>query len=145
MDSTLRRSAPAEIADAARQRSGADADYLEAVRASLARLATPDVRGDDVRGALASVERHADVDPDPPLVSRRLYARVSRTAFRRLTGWDLRYLGAQVTVLGHALVRFGTAMVERAEGLDATTAQLRDEVAALSARLERLEGEIARR
>ena len=111
----------------------------------MARLATPDGRGEDARGALASVEDHADVDPDPPQVSRKLSARVSRTAFRRLTGWDLRYLGSQVTVLGHAVVRFGTAMVERAEGVDETTAQLRAELAALSARLERLEGEIARR
>jgi hypothetical protein len=145
MDSTLRRAAPAQIAGTARQRGGDQAAYLEMVRASLRRLATPELRADDARGALASVEDHAGIDPDPPVVSRRFHARLSRTAFRRLTGWDLRYFGSQVTVLGHAVVRFGTAMVEHTERLEVTTARLDDEVAALSERLERLEGKIGGR
>lgn len=143
MDSTLRRGAPAQITGAARERSGEQADYLAEIRARLARLATPELACADARGALASIERHAGIDPDPPMVSRRLRARVSRTAFRRLTGWDLRYLGAQVTALGHAIVRFGTTMVDHTENLEATTLRLNGEVAALSARLERLEGKIA--
>jgi hypothetical protein len=143
MDSTLRRGAPAQIAGAARQRRGEQADYLAVIRARLARLATPELARADVRGALASIERHAGIDPDPPTVSRRLRARVARTAFRRLTGWDLRYLGAQVTALGHAIVRFGTAMVDHTDDLEATTMRLNGEVAALWARLERLEGKTA--
>jgi hypothetical protein len=145
MDSTLRTAVPAQIAEAAREHSGDQAGYVEVVRASLRRLATPEQRGGDARGALASVERHAAIDPDPPVVSRRFHARLSRTAFRRLTGWDLRFLGSQVTVLGHAVVRFGMTMVERAEALEARADRLDEEVASVSARLERLEGELARR
>jgi hypothetical protein len=144
MDSTLRRAA-AQIAIAVVERGGEHAEYVEVVRASLRRLATPDWDPGDARAALASVERHAGVDADPPVVSRRFHARAARTAFRRLTGWDPRYLGAQVTVLGHAIVRFGTAMVERTERLEAATTGLGDDVAALAARLERLERDVAGR
>jgi hypothetical protein len=145
MESTLPTAAAAQIAEAARDRGGDHAAYVEVVRASLRHLATPELCASDVRGALASVESHAGIDPDPPVVSRRFHARLSRTAFRRLTGWDLRFLGSQVTVLGHAVVRFGTAMVERAEVLEARADRLDDEVASISARLDRLEGKIAGR
>ncbi len=79
MDSTLRRDAPAEIAAAARRRSGEQADYLATVRVLLAPPGhAPEPARADARGALASIESHAGIDPDPPTVSRRLYARVAR-------------------------------------------------------------------
>lgn len=145
MDSTLSRRAAAQTAEAARTRSDEQRAYLDRVRAALARLSTPDIRPGDVRAALAVVESRAGIDPDPPTLSRRFTARLARHAFRRLTGWDLRYLGAQVTVLGYAIVGFGTAVVERTERLEATTGRVDDDVTALAARLERLEQQIAGR
>jgi hypothetical protein len=121
------------------------AAYVDQVRDALAGLAAPATRPGDVRGALASVESHAAIDPDPPTMSRRLHARLARHAFRRLTGWDPRYLGAQVTVLGQSIVRLGTAITARTERLEAESAHLAGEVASITARLERLEREAADR
>jgi len=140
MNGTSRPGAEAEPDRATPNLSDEQAKYLAEVRAAVGRLASREVQPADARGALASVESHAGIDPDPPTVSRRFSARLSRHAFRRLTGWDLRYLGAQVTVLGHSIVRFGGAIVDRTERLEAQTAGLGDGLASLSERLERLEG-----
>jgi hypothetical protein len=139
MNGTSRPGAPAKPAQATPDLSDKQAEYLAEVKAAVGRLASREVQPADARGALASVESHAGIDPDPPTVSRRFSARLSRHAFRRLTGWDLRYLGAQVTVLGHSIVRLGSAIVDRTERLEAQTASLGDDLASLSERLDRLE------
>jgi hypothetical protein len=145
MDSSHRTAAVIEITEEASRRSGDEPGYLAQVRAATAALAAPADAAGDPRAALAAVESRAQVEPDPAAVSSRLPARLARYGFRRLTGWDLRYLGAQVTVLGHAIVRFGTAIVERTDQLEQSSARLSDDVAVLAARVERLEGEIAGR
>jgi hypothetical protein len=145
MDATPRPGAAPPPAGRGTVLSPQQATYVDQVRDALAGVAAPDPVHDDVRAALADVERHAAVDPDPPTVSGQLHARLARHTFRRLTGWDPRYLGAQVTVLGQAIVRLGTALTARAERLDAETARLADEVASITARLERLEREAAGR
>jgi hypothetical protein len=121
------------------------AAYVDQVRGALAGLATPEARPGDIRAALAAVEHHAAIDPDPPTVSRRFSARLARHAFRRLTGWDPRYLGAQVTVLGQSIVRWGATIGATTERLDAESARLAHDLASVTARLERLESEAAGR
>jgi hypothetical protein len=145
MDVSLTQAASTEIVELARQRSGDQQAFLDLVRAATKALAAPPDCAGDPRAALAEVERRAQVEPDPAAISRRLPSRLARYGFRRLTGWDLRYIGAQVTVLGHAIARFGTALVERTEQLEEANGHLGADVAALAARVEHLEEQVAGR
>ena len=63
---------------------------------------------------------------------------VKRTV-KTLGAWYLRYLSEQVTSLGHATVRLGETLVERTDGLERSAAATASEVAALRARIERIE------
>ena len=129
----------AEIAEAARWRDGDDPAYLAKIRRATRRLAVSDDEADDARAALLAIEDAVRIDVDEPTISRRREAAIVKLAIKRLTAWYLRYVGDQITLLGQAIVRFGTAVVNRTDRLEEAAAALRDDMAALTARVERLE------
>src|ERR1700730_15712616 len=143
MDGTARRNEAAWIARAAGARSGEQAVHVDQCRPALTRLSAPDDPSGDARACLLAVERSASIDEDAPTASSRASDRLVKHVVKRLTSWYLRYLGAQVTLLGHAIVRFGTAIVERTERLEETTDRLGADVASLEARMDRLEQDVA--
>jgi hypothetical protein len=128
-----------EIAERARQHEQDDPTYLARIRRSTRRLAASDDAPDDAWAALLAIEDSARIDVDVPTASRRRDATLLKLAVKRLTAWYLGYVGDQVTLLGQAMIRYGTAMVTRTDRLDETAAALRDDVAALTARVEHLE------
>jgi glycosyltransferase involved in cell wall biosynthesis len=131
--STARRSAGPQL-------SPADVGYLSEIRGALRRLGRRDeTEGDPVHAALVDLGDAADIDIDVPTASRRQEAAVLKQGIKKLTGWYLRYLAQQTTVLGQATLRLGTALAYRAERVEDTTTGLLDEVARLRERVERLE------
>jgi hypothetical protein len=128
-----------QIAEAARAQDGQHEPYLARIRRATARLGPYNVAPDDLRGALLAVEDHARIDLNVPTSSSRKTAAMSKVAVKRLIGWYLRYVGDQTTLLGHAMVRLGSGLVEHTERLEETTGTLAADVAALSARVDRLE------
>ena len=130
-----------EIAEQARLHEQDDPTYLTRLRRATERLAASDETSDDAGAALLAIEDAARIDVDVPTTSRRREGTLLKVAVKRLTAWYLGYVGDQVTLLGQAMVRYGTAMVNRTDRLDRAAATLRDDVTALSARVERLERE----
>jgi hypothetical protein len=139
MDSADGQQLAAEIATAARRLDRHHEPYLARIRRATSRLGYSEVAEDDLRGALLVVEDHARIDLDVPTASRRRVGTMAKRGIKRLLGWYLRYVGDQVTLLGHALVRLGSAVIEHTERLEETTGSLAAEVAALSARVDELE------
>jgi hypothetical protein len=141
MDSAEQHQLADEIADATRRHSGQHEPYLAKIRRATARMGSRDVAADDLRAALLVVEDHASIDLDVPTASSRKAVALTKVAVKRLIGWYLRYVGDQATLLGQAMVRLGSGLVEHTERLEHTTGTLAADVAALSARVERLEQE----
>jgi len=105
--------------------------YAQRVRAAVRRLdPLPPVL--DVPGALELVAQEARIDVDAPLRTRRRGARAAKIVVKRLTAWYLAYVGEQVTDLGQAMLRLGTALAGDLDGV-------RHDVDDLKARVERLE------
>jgi glycosyltransferase involved in cell wall biosynthesis len=120
--------------------SATDASYLAQIRGAMTRLGRrSDTADDGIAAALADVSDASVVDIDVPTASGRREAVVLKQGIKKLTGWYLRYLAQQTTVLGQATLRLGTAVAERADRLEDTTSGLVDEVARLRGRLENLE------
>jgi glycosyltransferase involved in cell wall biosynthesis len=118
----------------------ADASYLAQIRGAMSRIGRrTDTDDDGLASALADLDDAAGIDIDVPTASRRREAVVVKQGVKKLTGWYLRYLAQQITVLGQATSRLGTALVERADRIEDTTSGLVEEMARLRARLDRLE------
>ncbi len=134
----------AEPTDPARAEEEARAErvapgYLRKVRDAAARLAVgPDRRG-DLRASLDAVRETADVDVDAPTGSLRPQVRVVKTTVKAATGWYLRYVGQQVAALGHATVAFGEEVISRTDELGDRQVEAATRLAALEARIGRLE------
>jgi len=132
----------AEVTAAAR---AAEADpgfphgYVERVRAATRWLGVNEGAAGDVRFAALVLDRQARVELEPPMGARDLPRRLLKGAVRRMVGWYVRFLGQQVAALGQAAARLGLAVAERTERLGADQAGLSAELAALRARVERLE------
>jgi hypothetical protein len=112
---------------------------LDRIRAATARLAARDIDPGDPRAALALLESQVDIDVEVPTGSRLRGVTLLKRAVKRLVGWYVRYLGQQVTLAGHAVVRFGNALIEHTESLDRAVASNRHELDSLAARVDRLE------
>jgi hypothetical protein len=139
MDSTFGYQLANDIAEAVHRHEHRDEPYLATVRLATARLGALDLQPDDVHGALLGVEDCARIDLDVPTASRRRAESAVKGSVKRLTGWYLRYLGDQVTLLGLALVRFGTSVALRTDQLEEATGRLSGDLRALTARVDRLE------
>ena len=114
-------------------------DELDRIRRATRRLAPFDAAHADLRAALALLDAQATIDVDVPTGSRvRAGSQVKRVV-KRATAWYLRYLGNQVMLLGRATVQLGTALVERTEALEASSAGMRRELDGLAARVAELE------
>jgi hypothetical protein len=139
MDSADGQELAAEIASAARRFDGQHELYLAKIRRATSRLTSSEVANDDLRGALLVVEDHARIDLDVPITSGRRAGGLAKWCIKRLIRWYLWYVGDQVTLLGHALVRLGSGVIEHTERLEEATGTLAAEVASLTARVDELE------
>jgi hypothetical protein len=131
-----------EVLDEARRLAaepGFPATDLARIRAAAARLAVTDVVRDDVRGAALLVEQLAVIDVEVPVTGRALPQRLVKQAVRKLIGWYVRSLGHQVGGLGRVTARFGLAVAERLDRMEATQRADRE---ALAARLATLEARV---
>ena len=117
--------------------------FVARARAEAQRLSAFEVAPDDMRGALLLLEQRAQIDPVVPVASHRKPVGAVKSGLRRLMLWYVRYVADQVTVLGQAVSRFGTAVATRVEDLEAQTASDRRRydasLAALDERVSRLE------
>jgi hypothetical protein len=131
-----------EVLDEARRLTaepGFPAADLNRIRAAAARLGVTDVVRDDVRGAALLVEQLAVIDVEVPVTGRALHQRLVKQTVRKLIGWYVRSVGHQVGVLGRLTARFGLAVAERLDRLEATR---RADHEALAARLAALEARV---
>jgi hypothetical protein len=117
--------------------------YVARVRTAAGALALSDSVADDLRGAVLLLESHAVVDAEVPVTASSLPARLVKRLVKRLIGWYLRFLGHQVSALGQASARFGLAVADRLDRVEAEQVEARRaleaEVAALRARVAELE------
>jgi cell division protein FtsB len=122
---------------------GFPAAYLARVRTAAARFAVTEGVRDDVRSAAFLLEQQAVIEVDVPVTSRALPQRLVKQVVRKLIGWYVRFLGHQVGVLGQATARFGLAVAERLDQVEATQgaerAAMAAQIAALEARVAELE------
>jgi cell division protein FtsB len=121
--------------------------FVERVRAATGWLGVADPAPDDVRHAALLLHRQAHVDLEPPMAARDPLRRAVKQLVRRLVGWYVRFLGAQLGALGQAAARLGLAVAERTERLQATQAadrtELQAELEGLRARVAKLEAALA--
>lgn len=136
----------AEIVEEAKRVETADPaaePYIARVRAAAARLSAVEVRPDDMRAVLLLLEQHVNVDVDVPVGSSKRAMVFVKKVVRKLTAFYLRYVGHQVTLLGQAMVRFGSAATDRVETVerrvDDERARTEAELAEIRERLARLE------
>ena len=116
-----------------------DRRYIEEVRRAAGRLAVREAGPQAARDALADVEDLSDIDIEVPTDSPDVVARYLKRLVKRLLRWYVRYIAAQVTALGQALTRLGSELVDRIDGLEASTNKLDARLEDLAARVERLE------
>lgn len=128
----------AEVA-ALRASPGFPADDVAQIERSLERVRSAP-GAEDLRRALARIERYARIDVDVPTASRLPAARWVKALVKRTVGWYLNFLAQRITLFGRAVTNLGAALSDRVERLeeraDATDAALAD----LRSRIERLEG-----
>jgi hypothetical protein len=116
--------------------------YVERVRAATGWLGVADPAPDDVRHAALLLHRQAAVGLEPPMAARDPLRRAVKQLVRRLVGWYVRFLAAQVGALGQASARLGLAVATRTERLQANQAADRAELEALRERVARLEARL---
>ena len=131
----------AASAHAAEAEPGFPRPYVERVRAATGWLGVADPAPDDVRHAALLLHRQAAVGLEPPMAARDPLRRAVKQLVRRLVGWYVRFLAAQVGALGQASARLGLAVATRTERLQAAQAADR---AALQGELEVLRERVAR-
>lgn len=116
---------------------------LARIRAAAGRLAAVEVPPDDLRAAVLLVGERASIDVGVPRWSRRGVRGLAKAAVGRALGkvtlWYGRQLARQVSSLGSAVVRLGTATVTRVERVEDALSVQRDDIEALRARVDRLE------
>jgi hypothetical protein len=142
MEGASRQTLVEQVAADARERAVLPSPYLDRVRAATSRLAATERASDDLRSSLLAVEDHAGIDVDPPTASRWKAFVLVKLVVKRLTRWYFGYVAHRVTLFGYAIVRFGTATIERTEGLEEATKTLRERVDSLESRLGRLEQDV---
>lgn len=127
-----------DIAAAARQREASPdfpAMLASKVRAATSRLSATAVRPDDIRHASVLVERAAGIDVQVPTASQLAPMSYAKRLIKRAIFFYVRFLGDQISLLGHAAARLGFSVAERVDGLDAEVAALEARIAVLEARL----------
>jgi hypothetical protein len=142
MEGAQRQALIEQVGVAARERAALASSYLARVRAATARLEATSRSSSDISDALLAVGDHANLDVDPPTASRWKAFTLVKLVVKRLTRWYFVYVGQQITSLGYAVIRFGTATVERAERLEEATQALQERVDALEARVEQLHHDV---
>src|SRR5207245_10406684 len=85
------------------------------------------------------LHRQAAVGLEPPMAARDPLRRAVKQLVRRLVGWYIRFLAAQVGALGQASARLGLAVATRTERLQAAQATQQAEIDELRERVARLE------
>lgn len=73
---------------------------------------------EELRRALARIDRLSRIDVDVPTASRLPLARWVKVAVKRTIGWYLNYLGQRITVFGRAVTNLGAALTDRVERLE---------------------------
>jgi len=123
---------------------GADAlVYIEKVRKATKRLRSYETNPEDVRGALQRVREVSGFNVEVPVLSARREVQFVKTGVKRLSGWYMAYLAAQLNAFGATIVRLGETLVSRVEDLERNGDELAARVGAVEARLSRLEPKTA--
>ena len=117
--------------------------FIEKVRKATRRLRAYETNPEDVRGALQSVRTVATFDVEVPVISPRREVQMVKTGVKRLGGWYMRYLSAQLNSFAATVVRLGETMASRVEELERNGDELAARVGAVEARLSRLEPKTA--
>lgn len=117
--------------------------YVEQVRAATAWLGAAAPPADDVRRAALLLDRQAAIHLEPPTGSPSRARRLIKLAVGRLLGWYVRFLGQQVSALGHGAARLGFAAAGRIERLEAGAAGCTDDRAAIHEELAALRARVA--
>ena len=129
---------PAAIRTAAEALARTDPDYVERIHHAAARLAPREASPGDAPGALLVLEDSATIDVEVPVASTTRAGTLVKTGVRRVIRWYLRYVAEQVTLLGQATVRLGTALMERTDELTVATDRLDQASTTLRHDLDRL-------
>jgi hypothetical protein len=117
--------------------------YVEKVRLATRRLSAAEPGApDEVRLAIDAV-RTTRFDAEVPTASTRRELELVKVGVKRLSGWYVRYLTAQLDLFGASLVRLGEALAARSDALQAGHDDLSVRVGALEERLRRLEAAAA--
>lgn len=93
----------------------------------------------DLWAVLADLRAVAQVNVAVPTASRWRLGHVVKAVIRRLVGWYMHYLGAQVNDLGDAMIRFGETMVDKSVELEHRTRRHEADLTSLAGRVQRLE------
>lgn len=123
-----------EIVAEARRREaepGFPSARLERIRAAAARLGATEVDPADIRHAALLLERQASIDLQVPTASRVPGVDLVKRVLKALMIWYLRFLGAQISALGHAVARMGIVVANRVDQLESRVAELEDRIAEL--------------
>jgi hypothetical protein len=113
--------------------------YIEKVRKSTKRLRAYETNPEDVRGALQSVRTVSSFNVEVPVLSARREVQLVKTGVKRLSGWYLGYLAAQLNAFAATVVRLGETMASRVEDLERSGDDMAARLGAIEARLNRLE------
>jgi hypothetical protein len=79
---------------------------------------------EELRRALARIERYSRIDVDVPTASRLPLARWVKVVIKRTIGWYLSFLGQRITDFGRAVANLGAALTDRVERLEERVAAL---------------------
>jgi len=116
-----------------------DRSFLERVRSARSRLGVIELSPGDLSSALSLLEQYVTVDADVPTASNHLALGFGKRLLKRAFAFYARYLGQQVTLLGEAMVQYGTTVGERVDRLDGVLETTRASLDELEARIRRLE------
>lgn len=128
-----------ELASSESQLDAIEPGYLARVRASAAKLGIREVDPDLVRETLSVVEDSIHVDADVPTYASQRARTAVKTFVKRSIEWYIRYVAAQISALGQAMVGFGNAVADRLDELESSRRSLEDKVQELSRKVESLE------
>jgi hypothetical protein len=117
--------------------------YIEKVRKATKRLRAYETNPEDVRGALQQVRDVSGFNVEVPILSARREVQLVKTGVKRLSGWYLGYLAAQLNAFAATVVRLGETVASRVEDLEHNGDELAARVGAVEARLNRLEPKTA--
>lgn len=117
--------------------------YIEKVRKATKRLRAYETNPEDVRGALQRVREVSGFNVEVPVLSARREVQLVKTGVKRLSGWYLGYLAAQLNAFAATVVRLGETLASRVEDLERSNDELTARVGAVEARLSRLEPKTA--